>query len=509
MSSIKTRLAIWIISVLSIVMAMIGFLTYESSRTAEERDYVALKQALQERLSLSLPHGVWQLDDQFIRLTLDAELKSHTVVGLMVEGDAGLYFGRMRTPDGRITDLKKASPLQYDEAITQPIMYQQRNNLGQVTAYLSREKINNRLDSELSHQITQALIINLLLFVILITGLKRYVFSPIDDLQKALHIAATLEVESELKLPSTRFIEYAELANAVQLIIQKIRKELGLRREAQDLAIIEKERAEISYQKLQETQNTLIEAEKLASLGGLVAGVAHEINTPVGITLTAASHLSQITGNIARQFADSQIKKSDLERYLSDASESTDLILSNSERAANLIHSFKQVAVDQTSEARRQFNVEQYLGEIITSLRPKLRHSKVMVEIDCQPDLMMDSYPGALSQVVTNLVMNALLHAYNEGEDGIVLIRVDKLSEQNIRLAIIDDGKGIPPENQKRIFEPFFTTRRGNGGSGLGLHIVFNIVFKQLGGTIKVNSTPGEGSTFTLTLPSKAPESAN
>ena len=509
MSSIKSRLAIWIISVLSVVMGLTGFLSYEAARDAEERDYLLLKQGLQERLALSLPHGVWQLDDQFIRLTLDAELKSAAVVGLMVEGDAGLFFGRMRNADGRITSLAKAAPPAHDETLLLPILYQQRNNLGQITVYLSRDKISTRLANELTRQIVQALLINLLLFIILIAGLKRYVFSPLHELQQALYGAARLEAEADLQLPKSRFSEYAELVGGVNLIIHKISRELGLRRGAEQAAIAEKERAEVAYRQLLDTQNTLVETEKLASLGSLVAGVAHEINTPVGITLTAASHLARITGQVGQQFQSGQIKKSELERYLDDARESTALILSNTERAANLIQSFKQVAVDQTSEARRQFDVAHYIGEIITSLRPKLRHSKVVIDVDCPPELQMDSYPGALSQVLTNLLMNALLHAYDDGAEGCIQIRVDAQAEQKIRLSVTDDGKGIPPENLKRIFEPFFTTRRGDGGSGLGLHIVFNIVFKRLGGTIRVDSTVGEGTSFILVLPCTAPETAN
>ena len=181
------------------------------------------------------------------------------------------------------------------------------------------------------------------------------------------------------------------------------------------------------------------------------------------------------------------------------------MILSNTERAANLIQSFKQIAVDQTSEARRQFDIAHDIGEIITSLRPKLRHSKVVIDVDCPPELQMDSYPGALSQVLTNLLMNALLHGYDDGTEGSTQIRVNALAEQKIRLSVTDDGKGIPPENLKRIFEPFFTTRRGNGGSGPGRHIVF----KRLGGTVRVDSSIGEGTSFILVLPCTAPGTAN
>lgn len=279
-----------------------------------------------------------------------------------------------------------------------------------------------------------------------------------------------------------------------------------LRRDAESSAVEQKERAERAYQQLLDTQDTLIRTEKLASLGGLVAGVAHEINTPVGISLTAASHLSLATQQIVSQFSSGQIKKSELQDYLQNASESSALILSNAERAANLIHSFKQVAVDQTSEARRAFDLNEYLHEVITSLRPKLRRSHIQVEIDCPDGLDMDSFPGALSQVVTNLVMNALLHAYDEDQEGTILLKADALPANRVRLVVSDDGRGIPKDNLERIFEPFFTTKRGNGGSGLGLHIVFNIVFKRLGGNITVDSMVGEGTRFTVTLPCVAPE---
>ncbi len=506
MHSIKARLLIWILFALLLVLGATGFASYRSTQAQEEHDYLALKDGLKQRLALSLPHGVWQLDDEFIRLTLDAELESAAVVGMRVEGDAGLYLGRQNLPDGRVVNLKKDEQIKSDETLVLPVLYQQRDNLGSITVYLSRARINNRLENEVLRQGMQALLVAVSLSIILVLLLRSYVFSPIKELHAALLRASQLESNESTQLPEARFSEFSELAHGVNAITQKVSKELVRRRDAESCALEEKERAEGAYQQLLETQDTLIRTEKLASLGGLVAGVAHEINTPVGITLTAASHLSLSTQQVVSQFSSGQIKKSDLQDYLLTAEESSALILSNAERAANLIHSFKQVAVDQTSEARRTFDLNEYLHEVITSLRPKLRRTHTQVEIDCPAGLDMDSYPGALSQVVTNLVMNALLHAYDEEQEGTILIKADALSRQKLRLVVSDDGKGIPKENLERIFEPFFTTKRGNGGSGLGLHIVFNIVFKRLGGNINVDSTVGEGTRFTLTLPCVAPE---
>src|SRR5574343_349733 len=490
MHSIKVRLLIWILFALLLVLGATGFASYRSTLALEEQDYQALKDGLKQRLALSLPHGVWQLDDEFIRLTLDAELESAAVVGMRVEGDAGLYLGRQNLPDGRVVNLKKDETVKADESMVLPVLYQQRDNLGNVTIYLSRARINDRIESEILRQVMQAVLVAISLSIILMLLLR----------------GSRLEANENIMLPEARFSEFSELVHGVNAITQKISKELVLRRDAESGALEQKERAESAYQQLLDTQDTLIRTEKLASLGGLVAGVAHEINTPVGITLTAASHLSLATQQIVSQFSSGQIKKSELQDYLQNAEESSALILSNAERAANLIHSFKQVAVDQTSEARRTFDLNEYLHEVITSLRPKLRRSHIQVEIDCPEGLDMDSFPGALSQVVTNLVMNALLHAYDEEQEGTILLKADALSGNRVRLLVSDDGRGIPKDNLERIFEPFFTTKRGNGGSGLGLHIVFNIVFKRLGGNITVDSMVGEGTRFTVTLPCVAPE---
>ncbi|WP_174875497.1 sensor histidine kinase [Vogesella oryzae] len=506
MRSIKTRLIIWIVLALLLVLGGTGYVSYRGTLTSEEHDYAEQKESLAQRLSLSLPHGVWQLDDEFIRLTLDAELKSPAVVAIRVEGDAGLYLGRQRNSNGDPAFLDRNINPVSDEVMELPVIYQQHDNLGTVKIYLSRARIQEQLTLEVMHQAIQALLIAVMISFILILLLRSYVFAPINQLQRALQLAATLETSDSLQLPEARFSEFSELVHGVNAIIHKISSELGLRRQAETIAVAEKERAESAYRQLLETQDSLIKTEKLASLGSLVAGVAHEINTPVGITLTAASHLSLATGQINNQFSSGQIKKSDLQDYLLNAQESSDLILANAERAANLIHSFKQVAVDQTSEARRTFELNEYLNEIITSLRPKLRRTQVQVVIDCPDKLEMDSYPGALSQVVTNLVMNALLHAYDDKQAGTISLHASLQNDKQVQLVISDDGKGIAPENMVHIFEPFFTTKRGSGGSGLGLHIVFNIVFKRLGGKIDVASTPGEGTRFSMVLPCSAPE---
>jgi signal transduction histidine kinase len=259
---------------------------------------------------------------------------------------------------------------------------------------------------------------------------------------------------------------------------------------------------ENALDKLKQAQTHIVETEKMAALGGLVAGVAHEINTPLGIGVTAVSHLDQKTKEITEVFKSGNIKKSDFENYLNISQEATNIIMSNLGRASNLIKSFKQVAVDQSSEVRRIFNVKEYLDSIILSLAPELKKTKHKVIINCDESIEIDNYPGAFSQVVTNLLMNSLIHAYDEGDAGQIDFRITK-EGKNLDIKYSDDGKGIPEDIIGEIFNPFFTTKRNKGGTGLGLNVVYNIVTQTFKGEIKCSSEVGKGTTFTITFPTK------
>gem|GEM_PF-2293755 len=251
---------------------------------------------------------------------------------------------------------------------------------------------------------------------------------------------------------------------------------------------------------LKAAQNQLVEAEKMAALGGLVAGVAHEINTPVGVGVTAASLLEDKTTAFRTIYQGGQMKRSDLEKYLDTAGQSSTMILNNLNRAAELIQSFKQVAVDQSSEERREFPLKTYLEEILLSLHPKLKKTQLTTQINGDDSLTLDSYPGAFSQIVTNLVMNSLLHAYEPDDQGQIAFDF-RQSGSRLTFEYNDNGKGIPTENLSKIFEPFFTTKRTQGGSGLGLHIIYNLVTQRLGGTIRCESKIGSGTRFIIEMP--------
>ena len=247
-------------------------------------------------------------------------------------------------------------------------------------------------------------------------------------------------------------------------------------------------------------ENELIRSEKLAALGGLVAGIAHEINTPVGTCLTASTLLEEQTKELRGRYQAGDLAQEDLDTFLVNAGELTESLITNLHRAATLVRSFKQVAVDQSSEQRRQFQLRGYIDEVLVSLQPRLKRTKHIIQVSCPDAIAMDSYPGALSQVLTNLVINAMVHGFDGIDQGVISI-LCKLSDDRVQIIFCDDGRGIPSELLRKVFDPFFTTRRGQGGSGLGLHLVHNLVTSALGGRIDVRSGLGVGTTFILALP--------
>lgn len=260
-----------------------------------------------------------------------------------------------------------------------------------------------------------------------------------------------------------------------------------------------------SNEQLSQAMEQLVQSEKLASLGNLVAGVAHELNTPLGNALIATTSLRDQVGELDRHVSENSLRKSDLLDFIASARHGCRLVESNAQRAVSLIANFKQVAVDQTSAQRRSFDLRQTVQEVISTLSPSLRKHSFEVTLDIPARLVLDSYPGPLDQVITNIITNATIHAYEVGQTGSLLIHAMPLGNDQVELLIADTGLGIPTDRLGKVFDPFFTTRLGQGGSGLGLYIVYNIVTSLLGGSIQLLSVPDGGTCFVIRLPLEAP----
>jgi signal transduction histidine kinase len=254
-----------------------------------------------------------------------------------------------------------------------------------------------------------------------------------------------------------------------------------------------------------ETQRYLIETERLAALGRLVAGVAHELNSPVGISLTVASTLVRRCTGFADQISSGPVRRSRLAEFTNGCRDAADQLVVNLQRAGELIQSFKQVTADRSQADRRRFDVRLATEQLVASLRPSLPKHRDCLVLDLPSDIMLDSYPGAYGQVLTNLIVNAVTHGLADGPGGHVLIRARTIDAEQIDIAVSDDGTGMPEEIQRHAFDPFFTTTRAQGSTGLGLSIVHNLVTDQLGGRISLVSAPAQGTTISMTLPLRAP----
>jgi|GEM_PF-3100561 len=258
--------------------------------------------------------------------------------------------------------------------------------------------------------------------------------------------------------------------------------------------------------RLERTQEQLIESEKMASLGGLVSGVAHEINTPLGVSLTAASHFQESARELQAAYERDELSEDRFERFLADAGQTAQIVLANLDRAADLIRSFKQVAVDQSTESARPIELKSYLETSVASLKPELKAGRHRVEIDCPDDIVIETYPGLIAQILSNLVLNSARHGFGTDISG-GEIRIDCAEDgDSVTVSYSDNGKGMAPDVLKNAFEPFFTTARKEGGSGLGLSIVYNLVTHKLQGKLTCESTPGQGVRFVISLPRQGVE---
>jgi len=354
---------------------------------------------------------------------------------------------------------------------------------------------------DLYASIAIAVVLSLLISILIGLAIARSIVRPLRALMNAMDAIVSGHYARKVDDVDARD-EIGEMARAVEVFranaIAKQQAELDLK--------ASKENAEAALRGLQDAQRSLIEAEKFAALGGLVAGVAHEVNNPIGISLTVASSFARRCERFAEEIRDGAVRRSKLDEFIAGSQEAAKQLFTILNRAADLIQSFKQVAVDRSHAERRSFDLKEATEQLVVSLRPALKRSPIWLTVDMPAGITMNSFPGAYGQVLTNLVLNTLTHAFPDRRAGAMRLSARQLGSDQVEIELADDGIGMSEDVKRHAFEPFFTTRRNRGGTGLGLHIVYNLVTRRLGGSLKLDSEPGQGTVFRFRLPLVAPK---
>lgn len=344
--------------------------------------------------------------------------------------------------------------------------------------------------------------------------ISRWIIHPILNLTHAATRFAQGEWHQTLSI--TRADELGVLGDSFNRMVQQLKesftalaeknKEINQLNADLEQRVIERTAAlNAKVEELVQTRNELLQSEKMASLGRLVAGFAHEINTPIGVAVGAASTLQEIAQTVTRMTQQEEVDEEELLSTLESVNEAAELTLSNLRRAVRLVSSFKRTAIDQSSDTSRMFNVRETIEDVNNSLHSKFKHTDIKISINCLPTIVLYGLPGVLDQILTNFMMNSLFHGFNDGKlGGQIIINVTFVEpSKHLRLEYIDTGKGMEQSVVEKIFEPFFTTRRAHGGTGLGLYICYNLVTSQLHGTIICESQPGKGVRFLIEYPAQ------
>ena len=533
--SIKNSISLRLLgSVLSIYFIVTLFVTavhiaieyYDAKREVSE-----VLVASGETFHNILVTDLWNMDLDQLKITAVSILQLPHIVGIEVVGldDNILYSSGIVSNDNTLA--KGVFWYQFNLTF-RTVEFSEA--IGTVRLFSDRSVIIESIKSGIYTLVINAFIKTIVLILLFILVFDRLLTKPLGMLakhaesinpneSKAEHIVVSENAQDELGIlqnalnnlmdKTSETIEKLDNLNA--LLEQKV--EERTRQLTYTVSQLDEEQAHLkkevnirkkseaalatSLDNLKQAQSQLIEAEKMASLGGLVAGVAHEVNTPVGLSLTGISHFEYMVQALKKKFEAGELEEDEFIRFIQESEELGKTIHSSLERAANLINSFKQVAVDQSHEQIRCFDIVEYLHETMTSLSGMTRRSKVSFHIQPeQPYIELTNYAGYWAQIVTNLVQNTLIHAYEPKQEGQVSMVLKQEGTQFI-FQFIDDGKGMDENTVSKVFEPFFTTNRKNGGSGLGMSVIYNIVTQKMKGTVTVKSRLGEGSVFTISVP--------
>ncbi len=462
-----------------------------------------------EIMSLSLAEPVWQVSPDLAEPMVKAQVDDPRFVAVKVIEPASpapfLAFERPQQAGESALTLSQTRAIQRDG-----------REIARLTVSMSAAPLLQAKQAEVWRTIWRSGLTLTLSLVLMLWVLQRYVLRPMTKLTGAAEALAAGRLEQPLHVGGAD--EIARVGVAMERMRQALLSAFEALRQhnlnleatvAQRTAELTTSNAELSeaLQTLQTAQRELVESEKLASLGRLVAGVAHELNTPLGNALTVVSALEDRYRQLEGMLTGSvQLRRSTLEELARDTRRGQDILQRNVQKAADLVRDFKQVAIDQTADLRRDFDLGKVVEDVLVMVEPSFKHTPFAIETDLCHGLIMNSYPGALGQVLTNLLMNALVHGFEGIARGRVTVRCAPLNETEAELSVSDDGRGMDESVRRRIFDPFFTTKLGTGGSGLGMHIVHSIVTNVLGGQIEVRSTPGHGTQMQIRLPLVAPQ---
>lgn len=510
----KTSLPIaWRIAI-SIVLASIVINAISSSSLIyinykeEEKQFVYRVAEIQASHMTSLANALWHFDNKQIKV--------------QGEGIHNLYFigyVRISSDNNTLYEKGEVSKNPQNDHFMIPIE-QNGRAIGELEVGFARDSILKDIIYSAQKMILMQLAAGLLLALILFWRVHRIITRHLIDLNKQLSSKKENNEHQFLTLDRQNYHdELSAVVDSFNQLTEEINDELT-KKEAAQTALAEtnnklEQRVEERTQNLQvaidelnntlenlrNTQSQLIESEKLSSLGGMVAGVAHEINTPIGLCITTHSFIKDLFKDMKIRFDTGNISKANFTEFMHNMEESVDILSKNLERAAKLVKSFKHISEDQAGEALRKFNLNEYLYEIHSTLNPKLKTTRHNVTITCPKDIELEGFPGALSQIITNLVMNSLLHAFEYIEKGIITIEAEEQGD-NVIILYSDNGSGLSPESQTKIFEPFYTTKRGYGGTGLGMHLVYNLASQTLQGSIQLLQAT-QGCAFMITIPKK------
>lgn len=388
--------------------------------------------------------------------------------------------------------------------------------LGYVYIRMSNSSFEESISELAQYNLSMALVLALVAYIIS-QLIRSRVLGPIHSFVKEIQ-DITFNKNFNTKVTKPNLTELQALSDSVNSMLKKIQQQIEkfevaeseiteLNQSLEQKVVTRTQALRDSNQELLDAleqvhqyQSQVIQSEKMASLGQMVAGVAHEVNTPIGLGVTASTMLSDRIDEIQHELENKSLSAKKLDKFLAESKENTQIIYRNLSRAADLVSSFKQVAVDQTADNTRTVKLENFVSEVILSLHPTLKKFSHEVIVNCDKDLEIKTKPGPINQVLINMIMNSLLHAFDDSDNGVMTI--DIWCKNNVcHIKYHDNGKGIEEKIKQRIFDPFVTTKRGEGGSGLGLHLVYNLVTQALGGNITVESELGNGATFNISFP--------